>query len=61
MAKKRVPRERQLFTGEALHIITDSGIHPQEDWLNQVKTAKSRSQIKRAIEQQKILNARNSG
>ncbi len=34
---------------------------PKEEWLKQVKTAKSRSQIKRAIEQQKIINARNSG
>ena len=60
-SKKRVPRERQLFTGEALQIITDSGVYPREEWLSQVKTAKSRSQIKRAIEQQKILNAINSG
>tara|TARA_B100001250_G_scaffold9798_1_gene8486 strand:- start:3382 stop:5583 length:2202 start_codon:yes stop_codon:yes gene_type:complete len=60
-SKKRVPRERQLFTGEALKIITDTGVHPKEEWLKQVKTAKSRSQIKRAIEQQKIINARNSG
>ena len=59
--KKRVPRERQLFTGEALQIITDPGVHPKEEWLNQVKTAKSRSQIKRAVEQQKVINARNSG
>jgi guanosine-3',5'-bis(diphosphate) 3'-pyrophosphohydrolase len=59
--KKRVPRERLLFTGEALQIITDQGIHPKEEWLKQVKTAKSRSQIKRAVEQQKIINARNSG
>ena len=59
--KKRVPRERQLFTGESLHIITDPGVHPREEWLEQVKTVKSRSQIKKAIEQQKILNARNSG
>ena len=59
--KKRVPRERQLFTGEALQIITDKGVHPKEEWLNQVKTAKSRSQIKRAVEQQKVINARNSG
>ena len=59
--KKRVPRERQLFTGEALQIITDPGVHPKEEWLKQVKTAKSRSQIKRAVEQQKVINARNSG
>ena len=59
--KKRVPRERQLFTGEALQIITDKGVHPKEEWLNQVKTAKSRTQIKRAVEQQKVINARNSG
>jgi RelA/SpoT family (p)ppGpp synthetase len=60
-SKKRVPRERQLFTGEALQIITDSRVHPKEEWLQQVKTAKSRSQIKKAVEQQKIINARNSG
>ena len=60
-SKKRVPRERQLFTGEALQIITDPGVHPKESWLDQVKTAKSRSQIKRALEQQKIASARNSG
>ena len=59
--KKRVPRERQLFTGEALQIITDPGVHPKEEWLKQVKTAKSRSQIKRAVEHQKVINARNSG
>tara|TARA_Y100001970_G_scaffold293411_1_gene440023 strand:- start:635 stop:2848 length:2214 start_codon:yes stop_codon:yes gene_type:complete len=59
--KKRVPRERQLFTGESLQIITDRGVHPREEWLEQVKTSKSRSQINKAIEQQKILNARNSG
>ena len=60
-SKKRVPRERQLFTGEALQIITDPGVYPREEWLSQVKTAKSRAQIKRAIEHQKILNAINSG
>ncbi|HIO10221.1 MAG TPA: bifunctional (p)ppGpp synthetase/guanosine-3',5'-bis(diphosphate) 3'-pyrophosphohydrolase, partial [Deltaproteobacteria bacterium] len=59
--KKRVPRERQLFAGEALQIITDPGIHPREEWLKQVKTAKSRSQIKKAVEHQKVINARNSG
>ena len=60
-SKKRVPRERQLFTGEALQIITDPGVHPKESWLDQVKTAKSRSQIKRALELQKVVSARNSG
>jgi guanosine-3',5'-bis(diphosphate) 3'-pyrophosphohydrolase len=59
--KKRVPRDRQLFTGEALQIITDPGVHPKEEWLKQVKTAKSRAQIKRAVEHQKIIIARNSG
>ncbi len=59
--KKRVPRERQLFTGESLHVITDRGVTPREDWLGLIKTSKSRSQIKKAIEQQKILNVRNSG
>jgi RelA/SpoT family (p)ppGpp synthetase len=59
--KKRVPRERQLFAGEALHILTDRGVQPREEWLEQVKTAKSRAQIKRALEQQKIISARNSG
>ncbi|GIT03116.1 MAG: hypothetical protein CM1200mP28_03750 [Deltaproteobacteria bacterium] len=29
-SKKRVPRERQLFTGEALQIITDPGVHPKK-------------------------------
>ena len=60
-SKKRVPRERQLFTGEALQIITDPGVHPHESWLGQVKTTKSRSQIKKALEQQKEASARNSG
>jgi len=59
--KKRVPRERQLFAGEALHILTDRGVQPREEWLEQVKTAKSRVQIKRALGQQKIISARNSG
>ena len=59
--KKRVPRERQLFTGETLQVITDPGVHPKDEWLKQVKTAKSRSQIKRSVEQQKVINARNSG
>ncbi|MBC8257793.1 MAG: bifunctional (p)ppGpp synthetase/guanosine-3',5'-bis(diphosphate) 3'-pyrophosphohydrolase [SAR324 cluster bacterium] len=59
--KKRVTRERQLFTGEALKIVTDPGIHPVESWFEQVKTAKSRTQIRRALEQQKVVSARNSG
>ena len=59
--KKRVPRERQLFAGEALQILTDRGVQPREEWLEQVKTTKSRAQIKRALEQQKITSARNSG
>jgi len=58
---KRVPRERQLFAGEALQILTDNGVQPREEWLEQVKTAKSRAQIKRALEQQKVISARNSG
>jgi (p)ppGpp synthase/HD superfamily hydrolase len=59
--KKRVPRERQLFAGEALQILTDRGVQPREEWLEQVKTAKSRAQIKRTLEQQKVISARNSG
>ena len=59
--KKRVPRERQLFAGESLQILTDRGVQPREEWLRQVKTAKSRAQIKRALEQQKVISARNYG
>jgi len=59
--KKRVPRERQLFTGESLQILTDQGVHPRDDWLGKVKTAKSRAQIKRALEKQKVISARNTG
>ena len=59
--KKRVPRERQLFAGEALLILTDPGVQPREEWLEQVNTSKSRSQIKHALEQQKVISARNYG
>ena len=59
--KKRVPRERQLFAGETLLILTDPGIQPREEWLEQVNTSKSRSQIKHALEQQKVISARNYG
>ena len=59
--KKRVPRERQLFAGETLLILTDPGVQPIEEWLEQVNTSKSRSQIKHALEQQKVISARNYG
>lgn len=59
--KKRVPRERQLFAGETLLILTDPGVQPREEWLEQVNTSKSRSQIKHALEQQKVISARNYG
>ncbi|MBT5833665.1 MAG: bifunctional (p)ppGpp synthetase/guanosine-3',5'-bis(diphosphate) 3'-pyrophosphohydrolase [Deltaproteobacteria bacterium] len=59
--KKRVPRERQLFAGETLLILTDPGIQPREEWLEQVNTSKSRSQIKHALEQQKVISAINYG
>ena len=61
ITKKRVPRERQLFAGEALLILTDPGVQPREEWLEQVNTSKSRSQIKHALEQQKVISARNYG
>ena len=59
--KKRVPRERQLFAGETLLILTDPGVQPRDEWLEQVNTSKSRSQIKHALEQQKVISARNYG
>ena len=44
-----------------MQILTDHGVQPKEEWLEQVKTAKSRAQIKRALEQHKVISARNSG
>ena len=58
---KKECQEKDSCSQEKPCKITDPGIHPKESWLEQVKTTKSRSQIKRALEQQKIASARNSG
>ena len=31
----RVPRERQLFHGECLKILTDPGVRPSREWVDQ--------------------------
>ncbi|SVD39513.1 uncharacterized protein METZ01_LOCUS392367, partial [marine metagenome] len=54
----RVPRERKLFHGECVKILTDQGIRPAREWMKQTVTAKSQVQIRRAMNQQTSSRAR---
>ena len=55
---KRVPRERELFNGERVQILTDSSIKPHRDWLNHIITTKSKIAIQRALRTQNTLRTR---
>ena len=55
---KRVPRERELFDGERVQILTDSSIKPHRDWLNHIVTTKSKIAIQRALRIQNTLRTR---
>ena len=57
----RVPRERQLFHGECLKILTDPGVRPSREWVDQTVTAKSHVQIRRAVNLQNASRARRLG
>ncbi len=55
---KRVPRERELFDGESVRILTDSSIKPHRDWLAHIITAKSKIGIQRALRIQNTIRSR---
>ena len=58
---KRVPRDRKLFNGERIEILTDLHVEPAKEWLEYVVTAKAKIQIKRALNIQKAIRARKVG
>ena len=50
---KLVPLSHQLKSGDQIEIISSSKQKPKEDWLNFVVTAKARSKIKQALNEDK--------
>ena len=54
---KRVPRERELFDGEIVQILTDSSTKPHRDWLDHIITAKSKIKIQRALRHQNVIRS----
>ncbi|MGK5095552.1 HD domain-containing protein [Deltaproteobacteria bacterium TL4] len=58
---KRVPRDRKLFNGEFVQILTEKAVQPHRSWLQLVITAKAKLQIKRALNYQRSQRARKLG
>ena len=58
---QRVPRDRQLFHGERIRILTDPSVRPTRDWLEYAILAKSQLQIRRSVGQQNALRMRRLG
>lgn len=56
--KIRVPRQRELFDGEQVEILTDSSTRPHRDWLKHIVTTKSKIEIQRALRIQNRLRTR---
>ena len=59
--KIRVPRERELFSGERIEILTDSSTRPHRDWLGHIFTTKSKIEIQRALRTQNMVRTRQVG
>ncbi|MBF0277317.1 MAG: bifunctional (p)ppGpp synthetase/guanosine-3',5'-bis(diphosphate) 3'-pyrophosphohydrolase [SAR324 cluster bacterium] len=55
---KRVSRERELFDGESVRILTNSSIKPHRNWLKHIVTAKSKNEILRALRIQNTIRTR---
>lgn len=58
---KRVPRDRQLFHGESVEILTDPNCKPKPDWLNIVITPKARNHINRTLRDENALRLQRMG
>ncbi len=61
IGKQRVHRERQLFDGESVKILTDPSVRPNRSWLEHVVTHKAKHQIQRYLRVQNALRAQSVG
>ena len=57
----RVPRERKLFHGECIKVLTNPAVRPSREWFDQSITPKSQIQVRRSLNFQTSTRANGLG